>query len=141
MREAGPDAQFIAGGTDLMVGQQPPATLVSLRSIPGLTGIDVGAPTNIGALALVADLLGDPEIAMHYPAVAQACHVFASMQIRNAATVGGNLANASPAADLAPPFLVHGARVGIRGADGSREIALDDFFLGPARPRSRTTRC
>jgi len=132
-REAGPDARFIAGGTDLMVGQQQPATLISLRSITDLAGIDVGAPTKIGALTPLADLLANKEIAALYPAVTQACHTFASMQIRNAATVGGNLCNASPAADLAPPFLVHGARVGILGPDGAREIALEEFFLGPGR--------
>jgi len=132
-REAGLDARFIAGGTDLMVGQQQPATLVSLRSIADLAGIDVGVPTKIGALTLLADLLANEEVATLYPAVAQACHTFASMQIRNAATVGGNLCNASPAADLAPPFLVHGARVGIRGPHGAREIALEEFFLGPGR--------
>ena len=132
-REAGPDARFIAGGTDLMVGLEQPATLISLRSIAGLAGIEVGAPTKIGALTLVADLLDDKELAALYPAVAQACHVFASMQIRNAATVGGNLCNASPAADLAPPFLIHGARVALRGAAGEREIALEEFLLGPGR--------
>ena len=132
-RDAGPHARFIAGGTDLMVGQRQPATLVSLRSIADLAGIDVGVPTRIGALTLLADLLANEEVATLYPAVAQACHTFASMQIRNAATVGGNLCNASPAADLAPPFLVHGARVGIRGPDGAREIALDEFLLGPGR--------
>jgi len=132
-REAGPGARFIAGGTDLMVGQEQPESLVSLRSIPGLTGIDVGTPTRIGALTLVADLLAESKIAASYPSIAQACHVFASMQIRNAATVGGNLCNASPAADLAPPFLVHGARLGLQGADGSREIALEEFLLGPGQ--------
>jgi len=132
-REAGPDARFIAGGTDLMVGQEQPATLISLRSIAGLSGIDFGPPTAIGALTLVADLLDNTAIAASYPSVAQACHLFASMQIRNAATVGGNLCNASPAADLAPPFLIHGARVGIHGANGPREIALEEFLLGPGR--------
>jgi carbon-monoxide dehydrogenase medium subunit len=132
-REAGPDARFIAGGTDLLVGSDQPETLVSLRSIDGLSGIEAGDPTRIGALTLVEDLLDDEQVATHYPAVAQACRVFASMQIRNAATVGGNLCNASPAADLAPPFLVHGARVGIQGADGSREVALEEFFVGPGQ--------
>jgi len=132
-REAGPKARYIAGGTDLMVGQEQPETLISLRSIDGLAGIDFGTPTAIGALTLVADLLDDKKIAAAYPSVAQACHLFASMQIRNAATVGGNLCNASPAADLAPPFLIHGARVGVHGAAGPREIALEDFLLGPGR--------
>jgi len=132
-REAGPKARYIAGGTDLLVAQEQPETLVSLRSIDGLAGIDFGAPTAIGALTPVADLLDDAEIAASYPSITQACHVFASMQIRNAATVGGNLCNASPAADLAPPFLIHGARVGVHGAAGPREVALEDFLLGPGR--------
>jgi len=131
--ESGPGARFIAGGTDLMVGQDVAETLISLRSIPGLDGIEMGAPTRIGALTLVADLLDHEGIAERYPTIREACRLFASMQIRNAATVGGNLCNASPAADLAPPLLVHEARVRLSGHRGERNIRLDEFLIGPGR--------
>lgn len=133
LKEADPDAQFIAGGTDLMVGDDRPPTLISLRSIPGLDGIEIGPPTRIGAMTLVADVLAHPGIAARFPTINQACHLFASMQIRNAATVGGNLCNASPAADLAPPLLVHDARVRLAGPSGAREMALEELFVGPGR--------
>jgi carbon-monoxide dehydrogenase medium subunit len=134
LREADGEARFIAGGTDLMVGGRLPRTLISLRSIPELEGIDVeGDGVRLGALALVADLLEHPAIAERYPVIKEACRLFASVQIRNAATVGGNLCNASPAADLAPPLLVHDAKVRLRRAGGAREMPLDEFFLGPGR--------
>lgn len=133
LKETVPDAHFIAGGTDLMVGNHPPRALISLRSIPGLDGIEMGPPTRIGAMTLVADLLAHQGIAARYPTLTQACHLFASMQIRNAATVGGNLCNASPAADLAPPLLVHDATVRLSSPGGAREMPLEEFFLGPGR--------
>lgn len=133
LKETVPDAHFIAGGTDLMVGNHPPRALISLRSIPGLDGIELGPPTRIGAMTLVADLLAHKGIAARYPALTQACYWFASMQIRNAATVGGNLCNASPAADLAPPLLVHDATVRLSSPGGAREMPLEEFFLGPGR--------
>jgi len=133
LQEADPDARFIAGGTDLMVGNQRPRALISLRSIPGLDGIEMGPPTRIGALTLVADVLAHKGIATRFPTLTQACHLFASMQIRNAATVGGNLCNASPAADLAPPLLVHDATVRLSSAGGEREMPLEEFFRGPGR--------
>ena len=133
LQEADPDARLIAGGTDLMVGDDQPRALISLRSIPGLDGIEMGPPTRIGALTLVADVLAHKGIAARFPTLTQACHLFASMQIRNAATVGGNLCNASPAADLAPPLLVHDAIVRLSSPGGAREMPLEEFFLGPGR--------
>jgi len=81
----------------------------------------------------VADVLAHEGIAASFPTLRQACHLFASMQIRNAATVGGNLCNASPAADLAPPLLVHDATVRLSSPGGAREMPLEEFFLGPGR--------
>lgn len=133
LKETEPDAHFIAGGTDLMVGNHPPRAFISLRAIPGLDGIELGPPTRIGAMTLVADVLAHGGIAARYPTLTQACHLFASMQIRNAATVGGNLCNASPAADLAPPLLVHDAAVRLSSPGGAREMPLEEFFLGPGR--------
>ena len=143
LKASDPDARFIAGGTDVMVGDSPPATLISLRSVPGLAGIESdgiesggavpGGTTRIGALATVTDLLAHEGVAGRYPAITQACRLFASVQIRNAATVGGNLCNASPAADLAPPLLIHEARVRLSGPGGTRDLPLEEFLLGPGQ--------
>ena len=133
LKAVDPDARFIAGGTDLMVGHRPPERLISLRAIPGLAGIEFDETTRIGALTPISDLLEHEGIAVRFPAIRRACHLFASVQIRNAATVGGNLCNASPAADLGPPLLIHGARVRLSAPRGTREVALEEFLLGPGQ--------
>lgn len=133
-------ARFVAGGTDLMVrirnarrAERPPA-LISLRNIEELHGIETGSDgktTCIGALTPIADLLRSQLLRERYPALVQAAGLLGSPQIRNAATIGGNLCNASPCADTAPPLLVHEARVRLESATGPRELALEDLFVGP----------
>lgn len=133
-------ARFIAGGTDLMVrarerGQRPPA-LVSLRSVKELSGIEKNDETvRIGAATTIADLLDHPLIRKDYSALAQACQTLGSPQIRNVATLGGNLCNASPCADTAPPLLIHQARLELQGPGGMREIPLGELFSGPGETR------
>jgi len=87
-----PGARFIAGGTDLMVkinaGAMHPETLVSLRNIPALSGIDLGEQTIIGALATIADMLRNLELCERYPLLAQAARTLGGPQIRNVATIG-----------------------------------------------------
>ncbi|MBI4878759.1 MAG: xanthine dehydrogenase family protein subunit M [Planctomycetes bacterium] len=131
-----PAARLIAGGTDLLVHLRkrvcpPPAALVSLRSIPELAEIQAGRTLRIGAMASVARLAAGPEIGAALPALAQAAQWLGSAQIRNVATIGGNIANASPAADLVPPLLVYEARAELRSAASRREVPLADFFRGP----------
>lgn len=137
-----PGACYVAGGTDLMVrlraGTVRPGALVSLRRCPGLAGIEAapGGALCIGALTPVADVAGSPEVRARWPALAGAASRLGSAQVRNAATVGGNLCNASPCADLAPPLLVLEARVELRGPEGVRTLPLEDFFLTPGQTRS-----
>ncbi len=130
-----PGARPLAGGTDLLVqvkkGQRSPGALVSLRSIPRLRHIRIGQRVSLGAGATIADILHHQDLKGLYPALVQAASTLGSMQIRNVATVGGNLCNASPAADLAPPLLVLGARARIIGPRGEREVPLQDFFIAP----------
>lgn len=137
LQAATPGARFIAGGTDLWVrmrkGLEAPPALVSLRAVRELSGLDLGDPVRIGALVTLADLAGSAGIRERFPALAEAALAMGSIQIRNVATVGGNLCNASPAADLAPPLLALDARMVIRSAKGPRETALADFFQGPGR--------
>ncbi len=130
-----PDSLFIAGGTDVLVGiknnEIRPQALLSLRSIPGLNSIDSGKVTRIGALATISDIIQHPELRKNYPVLVEAAKSLGSMQIRNVATIGGNLCNCSPSADMALPLLVLEAKVRLQTVKGQREIPLHELFIGP----------
>jgi len=134
-----PGSRYVAGGTDLLVqiknGDERPEALVSLRSIPELSTIEVGDETRIGALATIEELLEHNEVSRRYPALVQSARTVGGVQIRNAATLGGNLCNASPAADCATPLLVHQARLQIASRDRHYEMPLDEYFTGPGKTR------
>jgi CO/xanthine dehydrogenase FAD-binding subunit len=102
-----------------------------------LDGVDTraAATTCIGGLTRVADLTDAADLAGRLPALVLGARRLGSVQIRNVATVGGNLCNASPCADLAPPLLAYDARVRIVGPEGPRELLLADFFVGPRATR------
>lgn len=137
----GERAKYIAGGTDLLVkikeGKLRPDYLVSLKKIPGLDELNwQGTPeaeTRIGALVTHRQLELSPVTRWHYPIIHDAVSNIGSVQIRNVATIGGNLANAVPSADGAIPLVALDARVRIQGPKGSREMELLHFFLGPGQ--------
>ena len=117
---AQPGAVPLAGATDLVPamrrGEVKPRRLVNLKRISALVGVRrVRKGLHIGALTPVADLLTSPLIAHGCPLLAEVAADFASPQIRTLATVGGNLCNAAPSADLALPLLVLDARAEVRG--------------------------
>ncbi len=130
-----PDTWLVAGGTDLMVrvreGAVRPRAIVSLRRIPELGGIEVADGARIGALTRVSQIVRDGRLGERWTALALAARSLGSAQIRNMATVGGNLCNASPCADLAPPLLAADARATVVSPRGSREMDLADLFEGP----------
>lgn len=132
---ADPEARFVAGGTDVMVrireGKITPRALISLGRISDLARIAIGPTVVIGAGVRVAELEHNASIRHALPVLSQAAALLGSTQIRNVATLGGNLCNASPCADLAPPLLVHEARARIATSGGAREIPLASFFVGP----------
>ncbi|MBI3201904.1 MAG: xanthine dehydrogenase family protein subunit M [Myxococcales bacterium] len=132
---ADPEARFVAGGTDVMVrireGKITPRALISLSRISDLARIAIGPTVVIGAGVRVAELERNASIRHALPVLSQAAALLGSTQIRNVATLGGNLCNASPCADLAPPLLVHDARARIATVSGAREIPLATFFVGP----------
>lgn len=133
------EARYIAGGTDLLIRmknriESPPA-LISLRSIGGLSEISLGECLTIGSLVTISRLINHTEINRLFPVLVQAAKCLGSVQIRNVATLGGNLCNASPAADTAPPLLVLEAAVQITGRNHSREVSLDEFFIGPGQTK------
>lgn len=135
LSHADAEARFVAGGTDVMVrvreGKIAPSALVSLSGIAELARIELGPPIVIGAGVRVAELESDPGLRRVLPVLGQAAGLLGSVQIRNVATLGGNLCNASPCADLAPPLLVHEARVRIASPGRIRELPLATFFVGP----------
>lgn len=128
------NAKYIAGGTDVMVlvkqGKLAPANMVSLRNISELLYIDVQNGVKMGARVTHSEIANNEFIKKRYSALADAAGAIGSKQIRNVATVGGNICNAAPSADTACPLLVLDAKVVIAGKAGKREVAIDDFFLG-----------
>jgi carbon-monoxide dehydrogenase medium subunit len=145
LEHEGSDARVLAGGTDLIIrlrdGTYSPAVVVDVKRIPELGfGItEVGGAVRISAGTVMTDIAEDRLIQGTFPALVDAARVVGSVQIRNRATLAGNICNASPAADTAPALLVYGAIVVAFGPDGERRVALDDFFvrsgvtaLGPA---------
>ena len=115
---------------DIRSGKKRPSCVISLRNVPELNGVREDGSTTIGATTLVNELLENPRLGA-YPALVEAAQRLGSVQIRNQATVGGNLCNASPCADLAPPLLVYDARVRLETSTENREIPLEAFFNAP----------
>jgi len=139
-------ATVLAGGTDLMpqgrAGRVPAAgTLLNIRHIAALEGIALeGGTLVLGALARIADFERDALVRAHAPLLAEVADHFASPQVRNAATLGGNVCNASPAGDTLPALLALDAEVelaslGSAGAIRTRRLPLEAFFAGPGRTR------
>jgi carbon-monoxide dehydrogenase medium subunit len=128
-------ARPLAGGTDLVIrirdGSIAPATVVDVKGI-GEFSRDIRIEDGwlrIGARTTMTDLLRDERIRRDYTALAEAAAYVGSVQIRNRATLAGNICNASPAADTAPALLAFEARVVAVGQRGRRVIPLDDFFV------------
>ena len=136
LADRGPEARVLAGGTDLVIrlrdGTLTPALVVDVKAVPEMAaGIRVGEGGSlvIGATTVMTDVAADPLVRRHAPALAEAAAVVGSVQIRNRATLAGNVCNASPAADTVPALLVHGAVVLVAGPDGTRRIPVDDLFV------------
>jgi CO/xanthine dehydrogenase FAD-binding subunit len=132
-------ARLIAGGTDLLLkmraGVLAPPVLINIKRLPELKGIefDEREGLRLGALTTVRELARAGAIKSHYPVVAQAAGLMASEQVRSLATLGGNLCNAAPSADLAPPLIALDATAEVVGPAGERTLPLADFFLGPGQ--------
>jgi len=132
-----PEAIPLAGGTDLLVrvkeGSRSVETLLSLKRVPELRQYTHNGTLILGSTVTVGRIAADPRIQQAYTALALGAGLIGSAQIRNVATVGGNLCNAAPSADTAPPLLVLGAQAVIAGAQGERTVPLEEFFEGPGR--------
>jgi aerobic carbon-monoxide dehydrogenase medium subunit len=134
----GERARYISGGTDVMVkvkeGKIHPHYLVSLRRLQGLDRITYkDEELRIGATVTHRMLELSPVIKKHFPILIDAVTHIGSVQIRNVATIGGNIVNAVPSADGAIPLITLGAQIRIRGPKGERSMALENLFIGPGQ--------
>ncbi len=131
------NAKLLAGGTDLIVQMRQckmaPEYVISIMGIKELDYIryNDGGDLRIGALTNVRDLEMSKEIGGGHGVIREAAGCVASTGIRNMATIGGNLCNASPAADMAPCLIALSAEIKIVGDHGERQVSLEDFFQGP----------
>ncbi|MFH1844757.1 MAG: xanthine dehydrogenase family protein subunit M [bacterium] len=143
------DATLLAGGTDLMPrtrtgGMATAPLLVNLRKIPELRGITtVDQRIRIGALTTVTEILRDRTLRQAAAILPETADCFASDQVRNSATIGGNICNASPAGDLIIPLLLLDAELELAswvdGAVVRSSLPLSDFFVGPGQTRLAAT--
>lgn len=124
----------LAGGTDLLVlmkeGRINPKKLLSLKHLPELKGITCDGDTcTFGASTTVSEL-GDSGLAANNPCIADAVRQMATPQIRNRATIGGNLCTSAACADFPPVLLINGAVLHLQSASGKRDVPISEFFLG-----------
>jgi CO/xanthine dehydrogenase FAD-binding subunit len=131
------ESRVLAGGTDMLVKmkmrRQVPRFLVNLKKIAGLDGVqyEPGRGLTIGPLTTLEGLKSSVAVRKNYPLLHDAVSRMGTLEIRNCGTVGGNLCNASPAAETVPPLLLLGARLELVSRDAQRSVALEDFLQGP----------
>lgn len=132
-----PEAVPIQGGTDLMVeinfDRARPSALLNLNEVEELRGWSPRDGTLWLGAGLTYTEAMEPALAGRLPALAEAARTVGGPQIRNRATIGGNLGTASPAGDALPPLLVAGADVELASVRGERRVALEEFLVGPKR--------
>ena len=139
LAEYGTRARILAGGSDLMVkmknGLWKPEILVSLKKCDELNGIryEKGRGIVIGARTTHNEVMYSPLLREKYRSISEAAHSMAAHQIRNIGTIGGNLVNAVPSADMPPILIALNAQARIAGKGRERTVPLEEFFLGPGK--------
>jgi len=137
MGRYGESSRLIAGGTDLLVAMKKREAacghLISLANVEGLKGIFFNDKEGlrIGSGTTLSEIEKSDAVRKMYMPLWDAVSVMASAQVKNLATIGGNLASAVPSADTAPPLIALGASVRLKGRTGERTCKVEDFFLGP----------
>jgi len=135
LAERGPETKLLAGGTDLLPQMKNsvlmPKRVIDLSGVARVKILESDAKgLRIGAAVPARQLEQDPRVRAGYVSVAESAALVGSLQVRNLATVGGNLCNAAPSADMAPPLVALEAQAVIAGPHGERRVALSDFFTG-----------
>ncbi len=139
LEEHGPAATLLAGGTDVVVALRNRTlrceTLIDLKGVAELRPSieEAGQSMTINATTVLSDLNDDARVQARYPALVEAAATVGSKQIRNRATLTGNICHASPAADTAPALLVYEAALNTASARGTRRIPVGEFFVGPGK--------
>ena len=137
----GEEGRFLAGGTDLIIqmrrGKVGPRHVMSLHRVSGLDRIEADGAVRLGALVTHRTIERCPAFQGPLQALVESAAVVGGHQIRNVATVGGNIVNASPAADVVPVLLALDATVTCLGPDGERTLTLDGFLTGPGQTARR----
>jgi CO/xanthine dehydrogenase FAD-binding subunit len=135
----GPDACLLAGGTDVVVALRNrtlrPKLVIDLKHVEELRPAisEAAGWLTIAATTVIGEINRDHTIRTRFQALVDAGATVGSDQIRNRATLTGNICHASPAADTAPPLLAYGAVVNVAGSQGTRRVSLSDFFVGPGK--------
>jgi carbon-monoxide dehydrogenase medium subunit len=139
LADEGDASAALAGGTDLLLrirrGARKYRSVVNIKFVPGLTGLswDAQRGLTMGALTTFRAIEQDEHVRRHYHALVEAARVVAGVQLRNLATVGGNIGNASPSADSVPPLVALGAAIEIASANGTRIVPIENCISGPGR--------
>jgi carbon-monoxide dehydrogenase medium subunit len=139
LSQFGPRAKVLAGGTDLIAKMKnevlKPEILISIKKLDQMKKIEYvpGKGVVIGARSTHNDLVNSKVLNEKYLSISEAAHQMAANQVRNAGTVGGNISNAVPSADLPPIFIALNAAVKVTGVKGERSLALEDVFAGPGK--------
>lgn len=139
LSENGSDARMLAGGSDIIAqlkeGRRQVKVLVDVKKIPAANELafDARKGLTIGAGVSCCDIYENEHVASNYPALVDSTELIGSIQIQGRATIGGNLCNASPAADTIPTLIVLGATARIAGPAGEREVAVEDFCTAPGQ--------
>ena len=139
LEEHGDRARLVAGSTDFLVrwrtGSWRPEIVVCMQHVPGLDGLHFNDDDglSIGGMVTVQEIEQDATVRTRYPALAAGAAAFAGVQVRNLATVVGNICNASPAGDTLPALLAYDAQCRIVSSSGERWLPLTEVFVGPGR--------
>jgi len=139
LRDGGETARVLAGGTDVIVQARERRRhielFVDIKHIPELTSLthDGGGGLTVGAATPLYRIYGDAEVVRRFPALAESAHVIGGKAIQGRASLGGNLANASPAADSIPAMIVLAGVARVAGPRGPREVPVAEFCAGPGR--------
>lgn len=133
----GDQGKVIAGGTDVLVDmkyKEEPGCLINIKRIPGMDRIrENGGSLGIGPLVTIRGIETSKVVRERLPVLWESCHQFASLQIRNTATIGGNICRASPSGETLAPLLVLEAKAKLAFSDGEKIEGFNSLFLGPGR--------
>ena len=140
----GDKAKVLAGGTDVVVRMKErtimPQYVVSIGRLANLSYIrfDDEKGPRLGALTTIREIEQSPLLQPRYDIISQAAGQLADVTVRNVATIGGNLCNAAPSADMAPPLMALSAEIKLISSAGERIVPLENFFTGPYRTVVKT---